>query len=192
MRLTKVLKDKKGAALEMAIIFMLVIFCFCTLLTTMTLTSRSRIKLEKVFFNLDLNEDLVTEEIIEDLISYFDMVVTTSVNNENLAFTAGYDVLNPQNNQDNAPKKKFTQYILSSRYNAVEIPPKYASYIRSVTQGNTTETFIDVVTNGTISQDLKTLTCTAYLDSIRIEVVYNIIEVNENKSITKTIKILGK
>lgn len=64
MKLNKILKDKKGAALEMAIIFMLVIFCFCTLLTTMTLTSRSRIKLEKVFFDLDVNNEKSIEQCL--------------------------------------------------------------------------------------------------------------------------------
>ncbi len=64
MKLNKILKDKKGAALEMAIIFMIVIFCFCTLLTTMTLTSRSRIKLEKVFFDLDVNKEKSVEQCL--------------------------------------------------------------------------------------------------------------------------------
>ena len=72
-KLKKILKDKKGAALEMAIIFMLVIFCFCTLLTTMTLTSRSRIKLEKVFFDMDLR----TDQLVEDYILEIERVILT-------------------------------------------------------------------------------------------------------------------
>ena len=75
MKINKILKDKKGAALEMAIIFMLVIFCFCTLLTTMTLTSRSRIKLEKVFLDLDLN----TDQKVENYLSSFEQVIINSV-----------------------------------------------------------------------------------------------------------------
>lgn len=61
MYLKNILKDKKGAALEMAIFFMMIIFCFCTLLTTMTLTARSRIKIEKAYLNIDLNTDRVAE-----------------------------------------------------------------------------------------------------------------------------------
>ena len=72
-KLKKILKDKKGAALEMAIIFMLVIFCFCTLLTTMTLTSRSRIKLEKVFFDMDLR----TDQLVEDYMLEIERVIIT-------------------------------------------------------------------------------------------------------------------
>lgn len=75
MKINKILKDKKGAALEMAIIFMLVIFCFCTLLTTMTLTSRSRIKLEKVFLDLDLN----TDQKVENYLSSFEQAIINSV-----------------------------------------------------------------------------------------------------------------
>ena len=74
MKINKILKDKKGAALEMAIIFMLVIFCFCTLLTTMTLTSRSRIKLEKVFLDLDLN----TDQKVENYLSSFEQAIINS------------------------------------------------------------------------------------------------------------------
>ena len=61
MYLKNILKDKKGAALEMAIFFMMIIFCFCTLLTTMTLTARSRIKIEKAYLNIDINADKVVE-----------------------------------------------------------------------------------------------------------------------------------
>ena len=73
MKFKKILKDKKGAALEMAIIFMLVIFCFCTLLTTMTLTSRSRIKLERAFFNMDVR----TDQRVEDYMLEIERVVLT-------------------------------------------------------------------------------------------------------------------
>ena len=79
MKLKKILKDKKGAALEMAIIFMLVIFCFCTLLTTMTLTSRSRIKLENVFFNIDYNNDMM----VEDCLVYFDYLFVANKDEDN-------------------------------------------------------------------------------------------------------------
>ncbi len=68
MHLKKLLKDKKGAALEMAIIFMVTIFCFCLLVTTMTLTSRSRVKLEKAFLNIDLN----TDKVVEGYLLYLD------------------------------------------------------------------------------------------------------------------------
>ena len=73
MKFKKILKDKKGAALEMAIFFMLVIFCFCTLLTTMTLTSRSRIKIERAFFNMDLR----TDQLVEDYMLEIERVIIT-------------------------------------------------------------------------------------------------------------------
>lgn len=72
MKLRQILKDKKGAALEMAIFFMVIVFTFCTLVTTMTLTSRSRNKIEEAYFNMDLNNDL----IVEDFLLFIDDITT--------------------------------------------------------------------------------------------------------------------
>lgn len=186
MKLTKVLKDKKGAALEMAVFFMIIVFCFCTLLTTMTLTARSRIKLEKAYLNIDLNAGLTTEEIIADCISYFDAVAAVCRTEDKTSFTgAALDAVNSVEGNDNGPKK-ITDHILS-RYNVTEIPSQYESYKRPYSQDNA-KSVIAVVANANIP-DPKTLQCTLILGSIRFNVEYKI---NENNKVIKTIVILDK
>ncbi|MBQ1195597.1 MAG: hypothetical protein IIX44_05060 [Clostridia bacterium] len=76
MKIKKVLKDKKGAVLEMSIFFMIIIFTFCTLLTTMTLTARSRIKIEKAYLDMDLN----TDRILENYLYTFEQAIINKAN----------------------------------------------------------------------------------------------------------------
>lgn len=182
MKFTKVLKDKKGAALEMAILFMVIVFCFCTLLTTMTLTARSRIKLEKVYFNLDLNEDLNgdmsgnpnADIIVADCLAYLEMIALKNSDQQ-----AGIFKANAETELKNDPTKddvaaKFTEYILS-RHDTTEIPSIYDSYIRDHLY-TSNKKVIHVVTTGHIDlKDFKTLSCTLILDGpdrILIQVDY--------------------
>lgn len=76
MKIKKLLKDKKGAVLEMSIFFMIIIFTFCTLLTTMTLTARSRIKIEKAYLDMDLN----TDRILENYLFTFEQAIINKAN----------------------------------------------------------------------------------------------------------------
>lgn len=76
MKIKKVLKDKKGAVLEMSIFFMIIIFTFCTLLTTMTLTARSRIKIEKAYLDMDLN----TDRMLENYLFTFEQAIINKAN----------------------------------------------------------------------------------------------------------------
>lgn len=134
MKFTKVLKDKKGAALEMAIFFMIIVFCFCTLLTTMTLTARSRIKLEKIYFELDLDNDPIAEEIAADCLRYLDFLVLTSMYDENHQvifpspiFTA---TLNDQTDSNYAFNYNSPKNYLSFVANGQPLPDRYADYTR--------------------------------------------------------------
>ena len=86
MKLNKILKDKKGAALEMAILFMVIVFCFCTLLTTMTLTARSRIKLEEAFFNIDHSEDVAEENYLMNIERVIDNGIGSEVHEGKTCF----------------------------------------------------------------------------------------------------------
>lgn len=57
----KTLSDKRGLALENAIIFMMIVFSLCTLLTTFVLIGTRRTQMaEKAFF-----ERIAVEEIVE-------------------------------------------------------------------------------------------------------------------------------
>lgn len=136
MKFPKVLKNKKGAALEMAILFMVIVFCFCTLLTTMTLTARSRIKLEKVYFNLDLDEDPVPNNIAKDMMKYFD------------EFLVGPVITRDENNKIQLPSPIITS-ILNDKENSdyyafsPESPYNYLTTIRGIYKGTLPSIYAD-------------------------------------------------
>lgn len=67
MRLKQLLKSKRGIALENAIIFMIVIFSLCALLTSLTLLGHYQVKLE----NLTLLNDVKIDQIGEDYLESF-------------------------------------------------------------------------------------------------------------------------
>ena len=69
--LKKLLKNKKGLALESAVLFMVVIFSFCFLLSTLTITGHNRAKIEKAKIENDRNLDL----LVEDYLAYVDKVI---------------------------------------------------------------------------------------------------------------------
>ena len=48
MKLKQILKSKRGMALENAILFMLIIFSLCALLTSLTLIGHYQVKIEKM------------------------------------------------------------------------------------------------------------------------------------------------
>lgn len=61
----KILKDKKGMAIESAIIFMIIIFSFCALLSSLTLWGHYQTKLD----NTVLLNKVTVEQIGEDFLS---------------------------------------------------------------------------------------------------------------------------
>lgn len=144
MKFPKVLKNKKGAALEMAILFMVIVFCFCTLLTTMTLTARSRIKLEKVYFNLDLDEDPVPNDIAKDMMSYFDDFLVGRViprdEDNKIQFPSPIlmSILNEEENSDDyAFRPESTYNYLSFIIGDKTLPSIYADYTTLDDKGRT-------------------------------------------------------
>lgn len=183
MKITKVFKNKKGAALEMAILFMVIVFCFCTLLTTMTLTARSRIKLEKVYFNLDLDNDPNADEIVEDCLAYLKMIATTNrtLDGKEFVATAQEKLTNVPANDNVA--KNFTDFVRKDGM----IPSKYAGYTRQYVL-NADESVVNIVTHATIP-DSKTLNCIVILGNIRIDVEYKI---DDEGTVTESITQLVK
>ena len=65
MRIKQILKDKKGIALENAILFEIIIFSLCFLLTSLTLIGHYQVKIE----NLTLLNDVEIEQIGDDYLA---------------------------------------------------------------------------------------------------------------------------
>ena len=65
MKIKQILKDKKGIALENAILFEIIIFSLCFLLTSMTLIGHYQVKIE----NLTLLNDVEIEQIGDDYLA---------------------------------------------------------------------------------------------------------------------------
>ena len=65
MKLRQMLKSKRGMALENAILFMLIIFTLCALLTSLTLLGHYQVKIEK----MTLQQDIEIEQIGEDYLA---------------------------------------------------------------------------------------------------------------------------
>ena len=65
MKLKQILKSKKGIALENAILFMLVVFSFCALITSVTLSGHNQIRLERII----LENKVAIEQIGEDFLA---------------------------------------------------------------------------------------------------------------------------
>lgn len=192
MKITKVFKNKKGAALEMAILFMVIVFCFCTLLTTMTLTARSRIKLEKVYFNLDLDNDPNADEIVEDCLAYLMQIAATNRTLDGKEFVATAEEILTNIPADDNVAKDFTTYIVYNAPGATGvIPSKYAGYTREWTgDENSSNIVIDIKISAFIDiSDFKTLKCIVILDNIRIDVEYKIDDYGTiTESITQLVK----
>lgn len=67
MRLKQILKSKSGMALENAILFMLIIFSLCALLTSLTLIGHYQLKIEKTVLLHDVEIDQIGEDFIAGL-----------------------------------------------------------------------------------------------------------------------------
>lgn len=65
MKLKRVLKNKRGIALENAIVFMLLIFVLCALLISMALIGNYQVKIE----NMTLLRDVQIDQIGEDYLA---------------------------------------------------------------------------------------------------------------------------
>lgn len=65
MKIKQILKDKKGIALENAILFEIIIFSLCFLLTSLTLIGHYQVKIE----NLTLLNDVEIEQIGDDYLA---------------------------------------------------------------------------------------------------------------------------
>lgn len=84
MKLKQILKCKKGIAIENAILFMVIIFSLCALLTSLTLIGHYQVKIEK----MTLLNKVDVEQIGEDYLAYLqseDTEKVFSIENEKYA-----------------------------------------------------------------------------------------------------------
>ena len=65
MKLKQILKNKRGIAIENAILFMMIIFSLCALLTSLTLIGHLQVKIEKT----TLLNTIEVEQIGEDYLA---------------------------------------------------------------------------------------------------------------------------
>lgn len=79
MKRTKLLKSKRGIALENAILFLLVIFSFCALLTGMVAIGHAQIKVDAAVLQRDVQIDQIGEDFL------------TSVRRKEAEFNKNYD-----------------------------------------------------------------------------------------------------
>lgn len=82
MKLNQILKRKRGIALENAILFMLIIFTLCALLTSLTLIGHYQVKFEK----MTLQQDIEIEQIGEDYLASVKAKTTFTDTYENYAY----------------------------------------------------------------------------------------------------------
>ena len=82
MKLRQMLKSKRGMALENAILFMLIIFTLCALLTRLTLLGHYQVKIEK----MTLQQDIEIEQIGEDYLASVKAKTTFTDTYENYAY----------------------------------------------------------------------------------------------------------
>jgi hypothetical protein len=63
----QILKSKRGIALESAVLFMLIIFSLCALLTSLSLIGHYQIKIEKTVLLNDVEIDQIGEDYLASL-----------------------------------------------------------------------------------------------------------------------------
>jgi len=62
----KILKSKRGIAMESAIIFIITIFSFCSLLTMLSVIGRNQLDIENILFTREVEVDQIGEHFLGD------------------------------------------------------------------------------------------------------------------------------
>ena len=105
MKLRQMLKSKRGMALENAILFMLIIFTLCALLTSLTLLGHYQVKIEK----MTLQQDIEIEQIGEDYLASVKAKTTFEQTYTNYAYEVGGNALTVWRKTDE--NKKAVLYV---------------------------------------------------------------------------------
>ena len=75
MRTPRILKSKRGIAIENAVLFILIIFSLCALLATVALTQHYQTKIDKI----RLEQEIELEQIGEEFLAYLESGETPSI-----------------------------------------------------------------------------------------------------------------
>ena len=67
MKLKQIFKSKRGVAIENAILFMIVIFFLCALITSLTLLGFHEVRLEKALLLRDVEIDQIGEDFLASI-----------------------------------------------------------------------------------------------------------------------------
>lgn len=108
MKLKQILNSKKGMALENAILFMVIIFSLCALLSSLTLIGHYQVKIEK----MTLLNKVDVEQIGENYLAYLqneDTEKVFSIENEKYAHEISGNALRVWLKNDN--KKTVILYV---------------------------------------------------------------------------------
>ena len=105
MKLKQMLKSKRGMALENAILFMLIIFTLCALLTSLTLLGHYQVKIEK----MTLQQDIEIEQIGEDYLASVKAKTTFEQTYTNYAYEVSGNALTVWRKTDE--NKKTVLYV---------------------------------------------------------------------------------
>lgn len=62
--LFKRLRDKKGLAMESAVLFLVITFAFCSIIMTLALLGRSQSKIQQIYLETDLERNQIAEDIM--------------------------------------------------------------------------------------------------------------------------------
>lgn len=89
MKFKQLLRSKRGMALENAILFMVIIFSLCALLTSLALIGHYQVKIEK----LTLLQDVKIEQIGEDYLASVKAKTTFTQDYENYAYDVSGNAL---------------------------------------------------------------------------------------------------
>lgn len=92
----KIIKNKLGIAMENAILFMLVIFIFCSLLISLSLYGHYQTKLEKMMITNRIQLDQIGEKYLD----YLKDGTTFDTDNENYKIYIDNNILNVKNKED--------------------------------------------------------------------------------------------
>lgn len=122
MKRTKLLKSKRGIALENAILFLLVIFSFCALLTGMVAIGHAQIKVDAAV----LQRDVQIDQIGEDYLTSVRKGAKFNENYDNYDYTVTGSVLTVREKSDDtktvlyvdAEMKNNTLTVTAWRYSA--------------------------------------------------------------------------
>ena len=181
--LFKKLKDKKGLAMESAVLFLVITFAFCSIIMTLALLGRSQSKIQQIY----LEEDRERAYIAGDFMTYIKNIEVVKPETGNPADSP--QVLDGEEQPQPIPDPELTgitdfDIYLSSNISDV---PRYQQYY--LTNGMDAHKF-DVLDTTEVNIDesdetlrIATFTLTVFRANTSIPVLHMVVEKNSNGNV---------